>query len=205
MKTRFALLIFLILTFTCSAISVDEVRSKLETAYRDVNSWQAKLTQTNYFAQIDKTSTFEGTFYYQPPRLLIQFDKPHLQRLQIDNQSVSMYDAQSQTLLKTQLMPQFERMNPVQILQHYWDRSRIKITKQDKSQVSISLSPEKDSFVKSLEATISINSGFISELAYTDYSDNKVTYKFSGAVSNRSIDPKLWIFSPPKGTQVIDR
>jgi outer membrane lipoprotein-sorting protein len=205
MKTRIALFIFLILSLTCSAISVNELRTKLETAYKDISSWQAQLVQTNYFAQIGKTSSFEGNFYYQPPRLLIQFDKPHLQRLHIDGKNVSMYDAQSQTLLKTQLMPQFERMNPIQILQHYWDRSKVEITRQDKNSVTISLSPEKDSFVKQLEATLSIKSGYINELAYTDYSENRVTYKFSGAAANKSIDPKLWIFSPPKGTQIIER
>ncbi len=205
MKIKLILVFLLLCSLSLYAQSTEELRQKLESTYRDLSTWQARLTQTNYFAQIKQSTTYEGHFFYQPPRLLIRFDKPHQQRLQIEGKDVSLYDAQSKSLLKTSLLPEFERMNPIQILQHYWSRSQVEISKRDKQRITIILRPESDNFIKTLNAVIDYGTGFIVELAYTDFSGNTVTYKFSNSRANQKIDPAVWKFAPPADTQVIQR
>lgn len=204
-KIKFLLLFLLLFTFALSALTVEEIHQKLLSSHQNLKSWQANLSQTNYYAQIKQSSSFEGKIYYQPQKLLIRFEKPYLQRLMISNNSVQLYDAQSSTLLKSTLMPEFERMNPLEILQHYWTKSRVSIVKTDKNRSSISLIPIKDSFMKSLNATIDNKNGTLYELSYRDFSDNTVSYKFSNIKANASIPSSVWEWKLPKDTQIIER
>ncbi len=205
MKIKLIVIALLFLCLSLSAISLDELQKKIDGSYRDVSSWQAKIKQTNYFSQIKQSIVFEGNLYYQSKRLLISFNKPSVQRLLIDNGRVQLYDAQSKTLIKSSLLPEFERMNPLEILQHYWTKSKVRIDKQDKNQIHISMIPEKDSFIKSLRAVVESSNGRVIELSYSDFSDNTVTYNFSNIKINARIDDSIWQMKYPKDTQIIQR
>jgi len=200
MKIRYFLLPLVLLLLGQSS---DALRTKVENAYKKINSLEAKVVQTNYFAQLKTSKSFEGKIFYQVNRLLLRFEKPYLQRLQISGSVVDIYDSQSQTLISSALMPELGQMNPLTILQFYWNKSKVEITAKTKGRISIKLTPKNDTFVKTLSAVIDAESALIYELSYADFSNNTVSYVFSGIKTNHRIDPAIWKFNPPKGTQLI--
>lgn len=204
---RIKIIIVLLLMSLCiahiQAVEADELRVRLERSFSELKSLQANVAQTNYFAQIKKSINYTGMIYYEPSQLLLRFDKPHLQRLHIKASQVQLYDAQSRSMLISELQAEYARMNPLQLLQHYWDKSTVSIQKQQKNLISLRMDPRKDSFIRSINATIDYNTGLIQELSYRDHSENTVTYKFSNIRTGINIDKKVWSFSPPKDTEYI--
>lgn len=178
---------------------------KLQSAYKGLASFQAELSQTNYYPQLKRSVTYTGKIYFTPGRMLMRFSKPSQQSLLIRSGRVELYDSASNTLYRGEVLPQFGRMNPVEILQLYWSKSAVSLVSEDKANAKVKLVPRDDELVQSLTATLSKSSGIVSNLAYTDKQGNSVTYKFSGIRLNAGIAASVWDITYPKGTQIIER
>lgn len=203
------ILLIIALTAVCGLLSAATgtaaLYAKLQAAYKNLSSFQAELKQTNYYPQLKRSIVYNGRIYFTPGRLLMSFDKPSVQRMQIQNGQVELYDAASQTLFRSPMQPQFGRMNPVEILQLYWAKSAVSLVSEDKSTASVKLLPAEDDLVRSLSATLNKTSGLVSKLSYTDKGGNSVTYEFSRFKLNTGIAASVWAFQYPKGVQIIER
>lgn len=205
MKKIALLLILAALLASLAAVSTQDLYKKLSSAHAGISSYQASVSQSNYYPQLKKTITYTGTMYFSGGRMLMHFTKPGVQRLLIENGQVQLYDAMSNTLYKGEIMPQFGRMNPLEILQLYWDRSTVSITGQKGDIVSVSLKPVKDPMLKSLSASVNYKSGLVQSLSYSDSGGNRVSYSFSGIKLNAGIASSVWKYSYPKNVQVIQQ
>lgn len=188
-----------------SLTSTKTIYTKLRSVYQGVRSYQANVRQTNYYSQLKKSIVYDGTLYFSGGKMLMMFTKPQVQRLQIEDGKITLFDGMSNTIIKSVVQPQFGRMNPVEVLQVYWTKSAVSVTKEDKASVSVSLKPTKDPMVKSMSAVIGKNTGLVQTLSYTDHSGNSVTYSFSGIKVNGGIPAGVWSYKYPKNAQVIDR
>ncbi|MCB5287858.1 MAG: outer membrane lipoprotein carrier protein LolA [Candidatus Cloacimonetes bacterium] len=182
-----------------------ELYQKLDSRYGSLSSFQAEVKQVNFFSRIDRTISYEGKFYFSGGRMLMSFAKPSLQRMYIQGGKAELYDGSSKTLYRSDIMPEANKMNPLELLQLYWNKSQVKISAQDKAHSWVRLSPKSDPMLKELEAKIDNKSGIVQTLSYTDLSDNKVTYSFSNIVINRPIAAQVWNFSYPPDTQIIEQ
>lgn len=203
-KSIFVLLALLAAMTAAHAQSSSELYTKLQSAYKNLSSFQAGVQQSNYYPQLKKTITYSGKIYFTPGRMLMSFDKPGKQLLKIDSGQVELYDASSNTLFQSAVQPQFGKMNPVEILQLYWTKSTVSVTSQTKTAASVKLVPKQDELVSFLTATLNPSSGIVSKLSYTDKSGNSVTYNFSGIKLNGQIPASVWNQSYPKGVQIIN-
>jgi outer membrane lipoprotein-sorting protein len=185
--------------------SAEALHTKLNKAYSGFDSFQASVKQTNYYAQLKKSVVYSGNIWFMPGRMVMRFDKPSLQRLQISGGQVQLYDASSETLFKSSMLPEFGKMNPVEIFQHYWKRSTVKILSSQKGISVVSLVPHKDPMIKELTASINEKTGIISQLSYTDASGNKVSYAFSGVKVNQIIPASVWSYNYPKNVKVVEQ
>jgi len=188
-----------------AAVSQAQLYQKMRAAYGSLKTYQAELSQSNYYPQLKRTISYNGKIYFTPGRMLMSFSSPSVQRLQIRDGQVELYDAASKTLLRAPMQPEFGKMNPVEILDLYWQKSRVSVTSETKSQASVSLKPKSDKLISSLSATLDKKSGLVTSLSYTDKSGNQVTYKFSGIKTNAAIPSSVWNFSYPKDVQVIEQ
>lgn len=205
MKKTATLLIIALLLASLAAVSTQELYKKLSTTHAGISSYQANVTQSNYYPQLKKTITYTGTMYFSSGKMLMHFTKPGVQRLLIENGQVQLYDAMSNTLYKGEIMPQYGRMNPLEILQLYWDRSTVSVTSQKGDIVNVSLKPVKDTMLKSLSASVNYKSGLVQSLSYQDSGGNSVSYSFSGIKLNGGIPASVWKYSIPKDVQVIQQ
>ncbi|MFA7537821.1 MAG: outer-membrane lipoprotein carrier protein LolA [Candidatus Cloacimonadaceae bacterium] len=201
-----AIIVSLLLSCGCMLLSIttSEVYQKVNSFYDNLHSFQAQVQQTNYYAQLKKTITYKGTIYFTPGKMLMHFDDPTMQRLKIENGSLELYDASSNTLFRTLMQPEYEKLNPVEILQSYWNKSKVSISSETKDRVNVELIPKNDNFIQSLSATLDKNNGLIYKLSYKDNSSNTVSYNFSSIKLNVSIPSSVWKYDYPKNVQIIE-
>ncbi|HOH97679.1 MAG TPA: outer membrane lipoprotein carrier protein LolA [Candidatus Cloacimonadota bacterium] len=202
--------ISLILLLLCEIVPIqaqssDELYKKLDSTYGKLSTFQAEVKQTNQFAQIKQTITYTGKIWFSGGRMVISFDKPSFQRLQIGNSQVELYDRASNTLFRTAMLPEFGKMNPVDILRHYWTKSKVQVLKTEKGLATVKLIPNKDPMISSMTAVMNIKTGLVNSLSYEDSASNKVTYAFSGIRLDQPIKADVWSYSYPKGTQVLEQ
>lgn len=188
-----------------AATSSSALYAKLRSAYANLESFQADVEQSNYYPQLKKTISYAGKIYFTPGRMLMSFSKPSVQRLKIEDGRVELYDASSNTLFRTDVLPEFGRMNPVEILQLYWTKSSVTVTSEDNNIAGVKLVPAQDDLVSSLAATLNKNSGIVSKLSYTDRSGNAVSYDFSKIKLNGGIPAAVWDFRYPEDVQVVEQ
>jgi len=204
MKKAIVVSLLLIWSVMLLSITTGEVYNKVSSFYANLRSFQAKVQQTNYYAQLKKTITYKGTIYFTPGRMLMHFDEPTIQRLKIENGRIELYDASSNTLFKTLMQPEYDKLNPVEILQSYWNKSKVSIISETKDRVNIELVPQNDDFIQSLSATLDKNNGLIYKLSYKDKTGNSVTYNFSSIKLNQGISSSVWKYDYPKNVQIIE-
>ncbi len=205
MKRTTLIILLITLLASLGGISTKDLYKKLSTAHGSISTYQASVVQSNYYPQLKKTISYSGAMYFSGGKMLMSFTKPSVQRMLIDGGMVQLYDAQSNTLFKGEIMPQFGRMNPLEILQLYWDRSTVSITSQKGDIVSVSLKPVKDPMLKTLSASVNSKSGLVQSISYADTGGNSVSYSFSGIKLNGAIPASVWKFSYPKNVQIIQQ
>lgn len=197
-------LILLLLTSLLAAQSTEELHSRLLKRYGSITSFQADIKQENHYVQLGKSLSYSGKFYFQQNKMLMAFSSPSVQRLYIKNGKAELYDEQSNALFKSAVMPQFNKMNPLQILQLYWQKSDVSLLETKAGISKVRLVPHQDALIGSIEAWIDA-SGLVSRLSYMDKQSNRVTYSFSDIRINRSIAPEVWKFKYPSDTQIIEQ
>ena len=204
-KIKLIGLIFLLITASLQAISKDALYKKLVDAYSGISSFQASVKQDNYFAQINKTISYTGNIYSNPGRMVIRFEKPNFQRLMVSGGMVDLFDSSSKTVFRSRMQPEFGKMNPVEILQHYWKKSTVTLLGSKGNLSDVSLKPFSDPVIVTLTATINNKTGLVQSLGYTDANGNRVSYTFSGIKTNGKIPDSVWQYTYPKDVQVVQQ
>lgn len=204
-KIKLLVSAFLMLSMSLQAIGKDALYKKLWDAYGSISSFQAAVKQDNYFAQIKKTISYNGNIYSTKGRMVIRFEKPNFQRLMISGGMVDLYDASSKTVFRSRMQPEFGKMNPVEILQHYWKKSAVTVSAEKGNISQVKLKPNSDPVIVELTAKINHKSGLVESLGYTDANGNRVSYTFSGIKTNAKIPDSVWNYTYPKNVQVVQQ
>jgi len=178
---------------------------KLSSRYGSLTSFQADLSQTNHFAQLGRTISYEGKIYFQPGRMLMSFDTPSPQRLLIHAGKAELYDGSSRTLYRSDILPEFNRMNPIELLQLYWEKSSVERLKDQDGFARVRLIPKNDPHLQELSASIHPQSGIVHRLSYMDLSDNTVSYNFTNIQIDTMIPSAVFRFVYPEDTQIIEQ
>lgn len=204
-RTMAVLLALLALVPAFGAVDGAQLYAKLKSAYKGLSSFQADLKQSNHYPQLKKTISYSGKIYFTPGRMLMSFSQPGVQRLLIENGRVDLYDAQSATVFRAKMLPEFGRMNPLEILQLYWEKSQVTVTQAAGATAKVRLVPKNDQLISSLNATLNPKTGIVSALSYADKNGNTVSYAFSNIKTNAGIPTSVWTYKYPKGVQVVEQ
>jgi len=188
-----------------AATTTAQLYTRLQSAYNGLSSFQANVKQSNYYPQLKRTISYDGMLYFTPGRMLMHFTSPSVQRLQIEGGKVDLYDSQSNTVFRSTIRTEFSMLNPLEILQLYWNKSTVTITKEEGRLVSVTLKPKQDELVTSLAATINSSSGIVQTLSYTDKTGNTVTYSFSNIKPNAGIAATVWVYTYPQDVQIVEQ
>lgn len=198
----------LLLFLLCSSlfsINSEALYQKIAKTYGSFSSFQANLKQVNYFSQLDKSVTYQGSIFFTRGRMVIRFTKPTFQRLMVSGGIVELYDAESKTVFRSKMLPEFGKMNPVEILQLYWKKSLVKVQQGKGDLVSVSLKPYNDPVITSISANVDSKTGIVNSLSWTNKNNDRVTYNFANISTNAKIPASVWQFTYPKDVQVVEQ
>ena len=191
----FLIVLFLFSFLYLSADQLDDIYNQIINEYSKISSFEATLSQENYWSEIDRTKSTSGKIYYNTDSLYITYDPPDEQELFIQGNSVIMHDKKSGQAI---YMDKGEFLiRPLHIIKSYWNDSEKQIisTQDDLTQLLINRSDE--------DIMISLKAGLIRSLLITDKDKNYVKYQFL----DEKINPKLpkGIFVPvfPENTNII--
>ncbi|MEN6445871.1 MAG: outer membrane lipoprotein carrier protein LolA [Candidatus Cloacimonas sp.] len=198
------LLLFLLCTSLFS-INSEALYQKIAKTFGSFSSFQANLKQVNYFSQLDKSVTYQGSIFFTRGRMVIRFTKPTFQRLMVSGGIVELYDAESKTVFRSKMLPEFGKMNPVEILQLYWKKSLVKVQQGKGDLVSVSLKPYNDPIITSISANVDSKTGIVNSLSWTNKNNDRVTYNFANISTNAKIPASVWQFTYPKDVQVVEQ
>jgi len=195
----------LLITILLNADRIDASYRKMLDSYGKLTSWQAVISQTNYFTDSKVKLASSGNFYYMKNRIAIRYNKPNEQVLLIQDKKVTIYDKSSNSVIKSQLSSAVQSLNPVEIVSSYWQKSEKKLLPGTEKTSNIQLKHKNDKQIREIIFTSDNQTGYITKLIYNDLQGNSVTIAFTKIVVNKTIPASVWKLNIPKTAQVFER
>ena len=208
---RITLAFFLLLAGThialpASAQTAQEAVAAVEDHYRGVNELKAKVAQKNHLKAIGKTQTFEGTLSIKKPGRL-RLDYTNGQIILVDGKTALFYSKKSSQLVK-KTFEDVQQMNiPVAFLlgaAHIRDDFDV-LQSDPSSPRSLELLPKRPgAAMKKLGLRID-DTGRITGITIFDKSGNTSEIALSDVREGGPVEDRLFVFKPPKGTEMIEQ
>jgi chaperone LolA len=188
------------------AQSLEDVVSAVENHYRGVNGLSAKVTQKNHLKAIGKTQIFEGVLRIKKPGRL-RLDYTNGQVVLVDGKTALFYSKKSEQLVK-KTFPDVQQMNiPVAFLlgaAHI--RDDFDALQPDLSAPrSLELLPKRPGAAMKKLGLRSDEAGRIQDLTIFDKSGNRTEISLTDIKEGDVDDDRLFVFTPPKGTEIIEQ
>ena len=207
---RIALTLFLLLSSPypsrpADAQTAQEAVAVVEDYYRGVNEFTAKVTQTTRLKAIGKTQQFEGTLSVKKPGRL-RLDYTNGQIILVDGKTVLFYSKKSgQQVRKT--FEDVQQMNvPLAFLlgaAHVRDDFNV-LQPDPATPRSLELLPKRPGAAMKKMDMRTDDAGRVLGLTIFDKSGNTTEIALSD-VHEGGVDDRLFLFKPPKGTEIIEQ
>jgi len=177
--------------------TLESLYEQVLLTYSTINTYETEFVQENYWNEIDVHKTSEGKLYYNKENLLMDYSQPDGQKLQIKENSIIMYDPNTeQAFISDQVDIE---LRPDKLISHYWDVSDKKIIEEYEDTIKIQLlTPESEIIL------IMITDSLVVEFNIIDINENFVIYKFSEILINKGLSENVFELEFPENTSVID-
>jgi outer membrane lipoprotein-sorting protein len=182
----------------------DHAYSSMQKAYSGISTWQAGVTQTNYFVSAKTTLKSQGNCYYKKDNFAIHYTKPSVQAIIVAGGKVTVYDQASKTVLTSALSSSIQSLNPVEIIRSYWQKSDWRLLDSRKNVTHIMLFPKADKQIKEISFILDEVSWLITSLTYKDAQGNTVTLSFDNMKINKPIPAGVWKLNLPKDVRRLE-
>jgi outer membrane lipoprotein carrier protein len=213
LKCFFLLSIAFVLPFFASsavrslhAQTVQDVVTTVENHYGELKDLTAKVVQKNVLKSVGKTQTFEGTLLIKKPGKL-RLDYTNGQLILVDGKAALFYSKKSEQVVK-KTFTDVEHMNiPVAFLlgaAHIRDDFDV-LQPDPKAPRLLELLPKKPGAAMKKLSIQSDESGRITALIIFDKSGNTTDIRFSDIREGVGLDDKQFVFTAPKGTEIIEQ
>jgi len=183
-----------------------EAVSAVENHYGELTGLTARVTQKNFLKAVDRTQTFEGMLWIRKPGKL-RIDYTNGQIILIDGKAAAFYSKKSAQMIKKSFSD-IQHMNiPVAFLlgaAHIRDDFDA-LQPDPKTPRSLELLPKKPGAAMKKLGLRTDETGRIIGLTIFDKSGNTTEIVFSDVREGVAIDDKIFVFKPPKGTEIIDQ
>lgn len=208
---RFALAVLLLLASSyparpANAQTAQEAVAAVEDHYRGVNELTAKVAQKNHLKAIGKTQTFEGTLSIKKPGRL-RLDYTNGQVILVDGKKALFYSKKSEQLVKKNF-EDVQQMNiPVAFLlgaAHIRDDFDV-LQPDPSSPRSLELLPKRPGAAMKKLGLRTDDAGRILGITIFDKSGNTSEIALSDVREGGPVDDRLFVFKPPKGTEIIEQ
>jgi outer membrane lipoprotein carrier protein len=189
-----------------NAQTVDEAVVAVEKHYQAITDLGARVTQKNHLKAVGKTQSFDGALLIKKPgRLRLEYTNGQI--ILVNGKEAMIYMKKSDQLIK-KTFTDFEHMNiPVAFLlgaAHIRDDFDT-LQPDPKAPRSLELIPKKSGAAMKKLGLVSDDAGRITAMTIFDRSGNVTEITFTDVHEGVGLDDKLFTFTPPKGTEIIEQ
>ncbi len=199
------LFMILILNSTQTVQASESARDRLDQFVKTVMTFQARFTQTVMDAQGKVQEQAQGLFVLQRPgRFRWDYQQPYPQYIIADGQRIWFYDVDlEQVTVKSQLEALAD--SPASLLsgETLPEQQYIVTDLPSKDHLLwVELTPrDSNSSFKSIR--IAFDDHSLKQMLMTDNFDQQTRLEFSQVVENPKVDRAVFVFTPPKGVDVV--
>ena len=204
------LLLFFIATLShaaYAAVTTEEVMSKLQSTYRDVNDITINFIQKSSVEGFGE-KVFEGTLYIKKPKLMRwDYSMPVKQNIFITGEKVLLYMPEQRQAIVQAISdhPDAEpAMGLLSNIEKWADMFSIKGEDETAEGFSIELRPKTMQLVEKVLVDIDKETFYIKGMTLFEKSGNKVSFDFSKTKINSGLKDSLFDFKVPKGTEMLE-
>ena len=194
---RVLLILLLPTLLFANEVTLESIYEQILIKYSTIDTYETEFVQENYWNEIDVNKTSEGKLYYNKENLLMEYSQPDGQKLQIKENSITMYDPITEQAFISDKVD--IELRPDKLISHYWDMSEKKLIEEYEDTIKIQLlTPESETIL------ITISNNMVVEFNIVDINKNFVIYKFSDILINKGLPENIFELNFPENTSVID-
>lgn len=206
MKNNILTLVLLTLVSALMGITSPELYGQLMAKYDKIITFQADIVQTSFYSEIDHINISEGEILYNSDKILINYTSPKEEKISLIENTVYIYQAEPDRLIKTYADSSFVSLNIKHLIKRVWNDQAIEITEQEDSYLVKTKLSEAKQFanIVLIEFLIDMKDYMVKNVKYQDDSSNEVSVSFSNIKLNKEIADDVWEMDLSDNTQIID-
>ncbi len=194
---RVLLILLLPTLLFANEVTLESIYEQILIKYSTIDTYETEFVQENYWNEIDVNKISEGKLYYNKENLLMEYTQPDGQKLQIKENSITMYDPITEQAFISDKVD--IELRPDKLISHYWDVSEKELIEEYEDTIKIQLlTPESETIL------ITISNNMVVEFNIVDINKNFVIYKFSDILINKGLPENIFELNFPENTSVID-
>jgi len=196
------LLLNIVVLLSDTLDNLEVIRQNLTNTYQSLSSYQADFKQINHWQEQQTQLVSEGVIFIEGEKFTLSYTKPGSQRIVIDDDKVYIIDDKDRTIIIAELQ---DHLNPVGIINLYWNKSKTAIKKETDKELVIILTSIEDPTIREIEVEVRKKDFMILRINYEDFDDNKVEFRFLNEKMNRQLDKKAFHIPLNEGYAIIDQ
>lgn len=192
------------LFFITSNLEASDIINVIDDFYRSFNTLEGKFIQKSTIKELNKTTTFSGKFFMKKDNLHLRYHgkKPNL--VYVHNKEMIIYKPHDKTAFKMPFDENKYGQTPLALLSGLID-IKADFNHKEITENRLLLIPVKGmGQIVEIELSVSREKGFpIDTMVILDKHGNKTEIIFQEVVVNSKIDNKIFRFTPPEGTTIL--
>lgn len=191
------------LFFISFSYSQENIISKLENSYKNINDAIGTFVQISYIKDLDKTQRFSGRFFIKGDKLRWQYSGEFPQIIYINRETLTVYDKARKQAIQSIFSPEKYGQLPLALL------SRMAVLERDfevtqKNENSLILIPKgKMGNIKKIELMLHDDNFPVKSMKVMDRDDNSVKIDFNSIKINTNLKDSIFKFIPKKDDTIL--
>ena len=191
-----------------SAAPAPEIVKKIQDRYQSTQSLEADFTQVNHYEGFTNTFTSKGRLYIKRPgKLRWDYTQPTKQQVFVNENKVWVYVPEHQQAVLSPLAQENDSQLPIHLLSWAAELEKefeVHPEKDTGPLAALTLTPkEPKGGPKKILIEIDPRTALIQKITLFDENGNKTAFTFSQIKTNQKLDDKRFVFTPPKGTEIV--
>lgn len=196
-----------------SGIVLEEIIDRVQGVYKGTKDFKAEFIQESIIKSIDRTEVSKGKIYFKNPgKLRWDYDVPARQEIVTDGKTLWMYVAQDRQVMINELSDVYQSNTSTFFLFGMGDLKRdfdIHLVKPDSNDAEkgyiLKLTPkESQPNINELFLLIDKATFQVIETYFYDFYENFIRIQFRNSAINQGLSDSLFVFTIPKGVEVLE-
>jgi outer membrane lipoprotein carrier protein len=191
-----------------SAAPAPEIVKKIQDRYQATQSLEADFTQVNHYEGFSNTYTSNGHLYIKRPgKLRWDYTKPTKQQVFVNENKVWVYVPEHQQAVLSPLAQENDSQLPIHLLS--WaaqleQEFEVHLDKETATMAALTLIPKGTrGGPKKITLEIDPKTALIQKITLNEENGNTANFTFSQIKTNQARDDKWFVFTPPKGIEIV--